>query len=282
MCLTYRSGSWYDEVGTQFNTRVVAKDSIAAELNLDPAKKVAVIFPHLFWDATFFWGEDLFADYKDWFCQTIKAAAVNDRVNWVIKIHPAGVVKDARDGYRGESSEMIAIRETLGTLPDHIKVIAPESRISTFSLFGLMDYCLTVRGTIGIEAAVFGSAVLTAGTGRYDGYGFTIDSANREEYLRRLSAIEAVPPPSPEQVDLARRYAYGLFLLRPLKVDTVRFGYKRDSSASLQIELTLQDGQRLDSCPDLLALADWLASDQEDLLGRERWGYPGSKAAGLR
>jgi hypothetical protein len=266
---SYRSGSWYDEVGTQFNKKMRDRNDIFTSLGLDPNKKVAVIFPHLFWDATFFWGEDIFSDYKDWFCQTIKAAAANDRLNWIIKIHPASLTKDVRDGYRGESSEVIAIRETLGSLPEHIKLIAPDSESSTFSLFDVMDYCLTVRGTIGIEAAAFGVSVLTAGTGRYDRYGFTIDSRSREEYLDRLAKLEDVPRPTRSQIDPARRYAYGLFLLRPLKLDSVRFQYLRDASASLQVVFGLKDGHQLATCPDLKVLASWLAATgEEDLVGR--------------
>ncbi len=84
-----------------------------------------------------------------------------------------------------------------------------------FSLFGVMDYCLTVRGTAGIEAARLGVPVLTAGPARYSGLGFTIDSASRAEYLARVARIQDTPPLSDEQRELAERFAYGLFVLRP-------------------------------------------------------------------
>ena len=78
-----------------------------------------------------------------------------------------------------------------------------------------MDYCLTVRGTIGIEAASFGIRVLTAGTGRYDHRGFTTDSETRETYLARIAAIETLPRLSAAEQELAERFAYGAFMLRP-------------------------------------------------------------------
>lgn len=265
---SYRSGTWYDEVGTQFNKKVMARENVVNALGIDPAKRTAVIFPHLFWDATFFWGEDLFADYNEWFCEALKCAAANDRLNWVVKIHPAGLVKDIRDGYRGESSESIAIRETLGTLPSHIKLIPSDSPISTFSLFDVMDYCLTVRGTIGIEMAAFGATVVTAGTGRYDGFGFTVDPRSRAEYIELLSKLETLPPPSGHQVELARRYAYGLFLARPLALESIRFHYLKDAAASMQIELGIEPSQPLDTVRDLRILSAWLGNDrQEDLIG---------------
>jgi hypothetical protein len=53
-----------------------------------------------------------------------------------------------------------------------------------------MDYCLTVHGTAGIEAARLGITVLTTGTGRYDRRGFTSDSDSREEYLAKPARIQ--------------------------------------------------------------------------------------------
>lgn len=263
----YRSGTWYDEVGTQFNKHVRSRDDIIRELGLDPSKKTAVVFPHLFWDATFFWGEDLFDDYRDWFCQVLQVAADNPRLNWIVKLHPASVVKDRRDNFHGEASEITAMRETLGARPDHMAFLPPDSPISTLSVYSVMDYCLTVRGTVGIESAIFGVPVLTAGTGRYDGYGFTIDSRTREEYLSRLNALNALPPPSAGSVETARRFAYGLFMLRPLELHTLRFRYLQDESATLDLSLNLPADRELSKMPDIVRLSDWLASDAEDLVG---------------
>ena len=35
-----------------------------------------------------FYGRDLFADQEEWFVETVRAAAANDAVNWVVKLHP--------------------------------------------------------------------------------------------------------------------------------------------------------------------------------------------------
>lgn len=264
----YESGLWYDEVGTQFNKRTVERSELAASLKLDASKPTAVVFPHLFWDATFFWGTDLFEDYRDWFVNVLIAAAKNPALNWIVKIHPANLVKNQRDRYFGEFSEVEAIRETLGELPGHIRVIPPDSPISTYSLFDLMDYCLTVRGTVGLEAAIFGKQVLTAGTGRYDGFGFTLDSSSRDEYLGRLATLQTIPQPSTEQTELARRYGYGLFLQRPLETTSLRFRYDQNEKASLRAVLALPAEGRLEGCADLRLLADWLAATSDDDLLR--------------
>jgi len=259
----YSAGRWYDEVGTQMNTNMHDSSDLIQRLRLDPEKPIAVIFPHLFWDATFFWGEDLFSDYEEWFIETIKGAAANPSLNWIIKIHPANIVKNRRDNYTGEYSEVTAIREALGALPPHIKLLMPESPVSTFSLIGLMDYCLTVRGTVGLEAAVFGKLVLTAGTGRYDHFGFTLDSKTTEEYLQRISKLHTLPLPDNEHVELARRYAYGLFICRSLEASCISFEYGRDASATLRTNLNLPKGVPVDQLPDISLLADWLSDPGE-------------------
>ncbi len=93
---TYGSGDWFAEVGTQFNKKLYSREDLLSQLKLDTSKKTAVIFPHMFWDATFFYGEDLFEDYYDWFVNVLKVAAENKNLNWIIKIHPANVINAKR------------------------------------------------------------------------------------------------------------------------------------------------------------------------------------------
>ena len=261
---SYASGEWYGEVGTQVNKRILAPDEIRARFKLDPARKTAVIFPHIFWDATFFWGTDLFENYEEWFVQTVQMACRTDKVNWLIKIHPANIIKNVRDGYVGEPSELKAIRNRIGELPRHVSLIPADSDLNTFSLFSVMDYCLTVRGTIGIEAGSFGVPVLTAGTGRYDGRGFTIDSRSREEYLQRVSEIHNLPPLSTRQRELAEKYAYAVFVQRPLRLKTVTLEYQQDARATLETQVNARTREDWLQAADMTVLAKWFAGREHD------------------
>lgn len=259
----YASGDWYSEVGTQFNTRMLDAAEIRRRLGLPPGRKTAVIFSHILWDGTFFYGRDLFGSYEAWFVETLRAACANARVNWVIKVHPGNVVKSARDGVPGEPSEVRVIRERIGPLPDHVRVISADSDVSTFSLFGIMDYCVTVRGTVGIEAASFGIPVLTAGTGRYDGKGFTIDSESRDQYLDRIARIHEIPSLSLDQRELAERFAYALFVLRPLALKTVTLEYQKDDKATPVARVNAVTREDWLNAPDLRSFADWVADTKQ-------------------
>lgn len=264
---SYARGDWYSEVGTQFKTRLLDAQEIKSRLRLDPGKKTAVIFPHILWDGTFFWGTDLFRSYEEWFLATVRAAIANKGVNWIIKVHPANVVKDARDGITGEPAEVAAIRNHIGALPDHIRVIPADSDISTFSLFSVMDYCLTVRGTIGIEAACMGIPVLTAGTGRYDHKGFTIDFESRAEYLAKLGSLQEIPPLHPSQRELAERFAYAILVMRTLPLTSFTLEYRKDATASIQTQIHAAGPDDWLAAPDLQAFVDWVAHpDRLDFL----------------
>jgi len=97
-----------------------------------------------------------------------------------------------------------------------IVFIYPEDEINPYSLFQFIDYGLTVRGTIGAELPCFGVPVLTAGTGRYSGLGFTNDSSAKEEYLTKLSHIENIPKLSAAEIKLAQLHFYLFLKARPL------------------------------------------------------------------
>ncbi len=261
----YASGEWYSEVGTQFKAKSLEAEAVKIRLRLDQDKKTAVIFPHILWDGTFFWGSDLFRSYEEWFVETVRNAAANTAINWVIKVHPANMVKDARDGVKGEPSELTAIRKHIGPLPPHMVVIPADSDINTFSLFSVMDYCLTVRGTVGIEAACMGIPVLTAGTGRYDHKGFTIDSESRGEYLERLANLQAIPALRPAQRELAERFAYAIFVMRTLPLSSFTLEYRKDSLASIQTRINAVSKEDWLEALDLKAFVEWLAHpDQLD------------------
>lgn len=264
---SYAAGDWYSRGGTQTNKTIVPAAELRRQLDLDPRKPTAVIFPHVIWDATLFWGTDLFNNYEDWLVETVRAACANPHLNWIIKIHPVHVAKAAMERINEEAGELAALRRRIGALPDHIKLIPPETRINTYSLFAVMDYCLTVRGTIGIEAAAMGARVLTAGTGRYDHRGFTTDSDSAGEYLDRLARLHTLGPSSPAERELAERYAYGAFLLRPWLMSSIVITHDKDIEATMRVRVIAEDSDALRTAADLRAFGAWAADgSQEDFL----------------
>jgi hypothetical protein len=264
------SGKWFLQARNQPNAHQADAAEIRQSLVLDPAKKTATVFSHVLWDANLFYGEDLFEDYGEWFAETVRAAAANPHLNWLIKLHPANLWKRARDRAEGEFSELRLIRERVGMLPPHVKLLFPDNDISSLSLFLFTDYGITVRGTSGMELPCFGKPTLTAGTGRYSGLGFTIDSRSAGEYLDRLARLQDVPPMTEEQTNRARRHAHAAFLLRPWRMTSFRsiFDYRKKGAHALDHNVVCNVGSLSEARRngDLARWATWAATTAIDYL----------------
>lgn len=257
---TYASGDWYSVVGTQFEKSMIDSAHLRERLGLDPNKKTAIIFPHILWDAALFWGKCHFGHFEEWFVETVRSACANDQVNWVIKIHPANQ-RLREDGSIKESAELVALRKIIGKLPPNIAMILPESEISTYSLFGIMDYCITVYGTIGIEAARLGIPVLTGGTGPYDRRGFTVDSKTREEYLEKIRNIQFIPRLAPAQREMAERFAYMTFIARLWHAKSVTLRYLPHSKKFLyEGSVNIRSKDDWYAATDIQSLASWIGN----------------------
>ncbi len=187
---SYKRGEWWAEVGTTNQFLKFEKDGkrILNSIKKRPAKFRAIIACHILHDATFFWGSNLFKDYKDWLVSTIEAAIKSPKdIHWIIKMHPANLVKNNRDGLGEMSLEEIAIRQNFGKLPENFTILYPSDPVSALEVVKICDLVVTVRGTIGLEGMLMGKMVATAGTGRYDGRGGTLDFTTPEEYLNFIN-----------------------------------------------------------------------------------------------
>ena len=220
-------GQWFLQARNQPNTRDVEKAELRDRLKLNGSKKVAIVFSHVLWDANLFFGEDLFQDYGEWFVETVKAAVANPEINWIIKLHPANLWKRQRAGVTSKYSEMLLIQEYIGELPEHVQMMYPDTDVSTRSLFDLAEYAITVRGTVSSEAPCFGVTTLTAGTGRCDQFGFTVDSDSAEAYLAKLADIQNLSAMTDQQIQWAKRHAHTVFCRKPWVFKSWRASFDR-------------------------------------------------------
>jgi hypothetical protein len=273
------AGRWrHPSARIQANKRQADRDAVVAELGLDPRKRIAVLFSHVLWDANMFYGRDLFPDQEAWFVETVGAAIANDRLNWVVKLHPANAWKLAREGLAGSYYEVDLIRRHFGELPSHVKLMTPETTLSPLALFRAIDCGITIRGSIGYELPCFGVPVVTAGTGRYTGLGFTIDPSTPREYLDALACLEGVPRLDARGTELAKRHAFALFYLRPCRFTTFDSVFDQQAPTPLRedIEIRAQDLAGLRAAPDLRSFAAWALDSAEpdyvDPHAFARWG----------
>ena len=245
-------------------------DQVISQFNFDPSKKIAVIYSHVLWDANLFYGEDLFADYGEWFIETVKAAIKNESVNWLIKLHPANVWKRRREGATEELSELSLIKKHIcrpENLPSHVQILMPDCEIGTGSLREIVDYAVTVRGSVAVEFPPLGIPVVTAGTGRASNFGFTFDSKTKKEYLDKLSTLESIQKLSRKQKENAECYAYAVLNCRPWILKSFTCKYMKSDNGSHPLEsniiINAKNWDEIKQNGDLFKVSSWVANTDE-------------------
>jgi hypothetical protein len=214
---------WALSKRNQPNTRIMPCDEARALLRVPDSKKIAVIYSHILYDTLFFNGEDLFDNYADWLVRSVKAACANPQVQWFVKVHPSNLWRGELEYYHGGKYEEVRlIEEYIGPLPDHVQLVYPDTLLSPYTWMQIADFGITVRGTSGIELGALGKTVITAGSGRYEDIGFSLNSSSVEEYLSVLARIPEVPAPTSDQTSLARRFAYATFCMKPFTLDFMK------------------------------------------------------------
>ena len=117
-----------------------------------------------------------FIDFKDWLEFTFKAAAKNEKCNWLFKPHPS------EDWYGGTKMRDLLPKE----IPNHIKIASNNWNGKDFR--NSIDGVVTIHGTIGVEMASFGKPVLVATKGWYGDLGFVKLCKTRTSYEKCLNS----------------------------------------------------------------------------------------------
>jgi hypothetical protein len=262
---------WHRSKRNHPDTKQLDVASARTLLGVTEGRKVAVIYSHILYDTLFFFGTDLFEDYSKWLVETVRAAIENPHVDWLIKVHPSNLWRGEVDSLlKGRYEEERLLRDQLGELPPHVRIIGADTKINPFTWFQLADYGITVRGTSGLEMAALGKTVITAGTGRYEGNGFTYDPKSSAEYLVMLKQLHTLPTITPEQSRLAKRYAHAIFALKPYTLTSLtprlKAGCKVVHASDDLIYLPAPiSANQLPN--DLVRFGEWaVRTDQRDLL----------------
>ncbi len=265
----YKDGSWFNRQQLQLGKSILSNDETRKILKLKKGRKVAVIFSHILYDATFFYGNSIFEDYEQWLIETIKYAIKNTNLDWIIKVHPVNVWRSKMDKKPMEQLEAISVKKNIGILPSHIRFLNADSLLNTYSLFNIIDYGLTVRGTIGMELPCWGIPVVTAGTGRYSGSGFTIDPTDKKNYQDTLENIHNLPKLSDEQTLMAQKYAYAVLYGKQIKTDSFSFINYPNKENSLFQANTIVDRRFSNKFSDVNFITDWMVNNKNSDLMSE-------------
>jgi hypothetical protein len=183
------------------STTRLQKEALLQQLGAThPFKASALIAAHLLWDDATSSYRNVYCDYASWLRRTLEIAGNNPDVLWIVKAHPSELHMGTKDRVRD------IVRDVFGNqLPSHIVFLDADTHLNTYSLIEAVDAVVTVRGTIGFEAACLGRTVINAGTGPYTAQGFNREFTRASDYEHCLATLhETDLALRPEQVRSAR------------------------------------------------------------------------------
>jgi hypothetical protein len=207
-----RSGSRWANFAREWQTAPSEGAQIAAQkLGLDTTRPIALLCTNVVGDSLALNRQVFTKGMEDWLSWTVKHFAQAASTQLVVRVHPGEIM-----GAGHPSADIV--RETLPSLPEQVRVVAPDSEVNTYDLIELADIGLVYTTTVGLEMAMAGVPVIVAGRTHFRGKGFTIDPESYEVYAQALDRLMASPESGrlgPDQRDLATRYAYRFFYEYP-------------------------------------------------------------------
>lgn len=194
------------------------EEKIVAETGIDFSKPCIGLFTNVMWDAQLHYQSNAFANMLEWVLESIRYFARRPELECVIRIHPAEI----RGAIPSRQPLLDEIVRAFPVLPPNVKVIPPESQVSTYAIMDRCNAVLIYNTKTGIEVSSQGIPVVVAGEAWIRGKGFALDAEDPQSYFAILDRLPLAERMTPEQRDRALRYAYHFFFRRMIPLPFVR------------------------------------------------------------
>jgi Capsule polysaccharide biosynthesis protein len=183
-----------------FDSTVDEAEAVRTRLMIRPESRIVTLYTNLAWDSAVLHRDLAYDSMNIWINAVVEAVSRRPHMTLIVRIHPA------EHSWGTRQPVLEALHRA--SLPENVRIVGAADAINSYTLLELSDVVLTYASTIGLEAAVSGHPVVVAAKTHYRDCGFTIDISSHDELERCLDTAVA---PSPEQVELARRYAFTFF-----------------------------------------------------------------------
>lgn len=190
------------------------RETLRRELDIPAGARVVSLFTNLVWDSACLFRDVAYPSMVDWIAGAVRATAEAADTVLVVRVHPA----ETRWGTRERALD--GVLDRLGTLPPHVRWIAPEQPVSSYALVDLSDLVLTYASTVGLEAACRRVPVAVGALTHYRGRGFTMDLASHDDMR---AAVASPVPMTDERLEAARRYAFAFFFRAMIPFPAVKW-----------------------------------------------------------
>ncbi len=181
-------------------------DAIRKEVGLDE-RPIVSVFTNVLWDAQLYFRYQVFSNMLEWLFETIRFYASRPDLQLVIRLHPG----EMRGAWPTNQPLLPEIEREFPRLPDNVKIVKPESKVSSYALGRMSCAALVYGARVGVELVMIGTPVIVAGEAFMRDKGISYDPTTREEYLALLAQGDQLPRPSAEIRARARQWYYYYF-----------------------------------------------------------------------
>lgn len=164
------------------------KDAVDTKLAINKDKKNVYLFTNVPWDVGLNEFAGPFEGVIDWVYQTIEYFKDNKEIDIWIKPHPEEVLS-ASNSMKSVSD---FVREKYPLLPSNIHIIEPTLGINTYNLFQYIDVGVILTGTLGLEMALDGIPVVSAGINPSYGLGLLSEPKDIDSYFDAIISSDTI------------------------------------------------------------------------------------------
>jgi hypothetical protein len=180
--------------------------AIRRELGLDE-RPIITLFTNILWDSQLYYRFKVFPDMLEWLYETIRFYEGRRDLQLVIRLHPG----EARGAWPTNQPLLAELKRVFPVLPENVKVVEPESKVSSYALGSMSRVALIYGARMGVELVMLGVPVIVAGEAFMRGKGFSYDPATSEEYIELLARGADLERPSAELRERAKQWYYHYF-----------------------------------------------------------------------
>lgn len=199
-------------------------------------EKTVAVYSNVGWDAQLHFQDNVYSNMEDWLWSVGEAAVSRPNMLFVVRTHPAetrGVLPS------NEPAEGIvdAIIEKLNL--KNLKVIGPESFLTSYDVADYADLALVYGSKIAIELAPF-LPVVVCGEAWVRNKAFTYDVRSRVQMLQYIDTIDKANYPETRK-SLALKYAYYIFKQKFIDVRSMQITKEHYPPFTLPTNITAND-----------------------------------------
>jgi hypothetical protein len=173
---------------------------------LNGFRQVVPVFTNVIFDTSQPHANVVFPDMFVWLDDVLKAAKAHPETLFVIRAHP----DESRPGKASRESVADWVRRTEADALPNVDFVGPDAYFSSYEMIQRAKFVMIYNSTIGMEAAIMGSPVLTAGKARFTQLDTVFFPKTRQAYLAQLETFltaDEVKAPEAHRIN-ARRFLY--------------------------------------------------------------------------